>query len=432
MQKLIPDKMDKIALEFYLDNIEEIDEELISKLKNLLLMDTSISINEDIEQYIEKIVEKQFKNYEESVFAMHGTDDSNLQIQMIEAVKYNNHVFEEKDGSFSIYPSLDKNNYPFIKEVTNYLVCNNTTIEKSKKQITNMIINYNSKMKEKLMNGKLNTYYGNSKYLIERIAIINNGMLLLKNENLSEEEKNRLNYKLDSLSKFTDSFMKITSNLEETKYSFDYKLNKEEYDILASIYKEYLSAEKELSDISGRLWNEYMNENNIRLVHSLSAGVVSTDKMDKICTTVSSSEHFQAPYGNVGYEYNLDMSHIYCISPEDVGSWKIKKEDFISDGVCSNWQYDETGLFYESGNHSKLLPPDYVYNISKKYTTNNSYSEVIINNKDRTIKPVAAFITEDATEEEITKIKEIAEEENLDIVYRTNVKRRNNNESKFL
>ncbi len=45
---------------------------------------------------------------------------------------------------------------------------------------------------------------------------------------------------------------------------------------------------------------------------------------------------------------------------------------------------------------------------------------------------MAAFITNEATEEEIAKIKAIAEKENLEIVYRNNIKRRNENESKFL
>ena len=44
------------------------------------------------------------------------------------------------------------------------------------------MVDYNTKTKEKLINGKINTYYGNAKYLIERIATINNGLQLLKSE----------------------------------------------------------------------------------------------------------------------------------------------------------------------------------------------------------------------------------------------------------
>ena len=434
MEKLMPDKIDEISVLNYLDTLESngYNNELLNKIRDLLSITTSIEISDDVMECLYKIVELEIKEFDDDKPSMMGTDEYYLKNEINTAKNYNNHVLENEDGSFSIYPSLDKNNYPFIKELTNYLISNNTTIKNSKKEVNNLIVDYNLKTREKLINGKINPYYGNAKYLIERIATINNGMLLLKNENLTNEERLKLTSKIESLEPLINSYVKITNNLEETKYRTDYKVTKEEYDILNSCYKQFLLAEEELSFISGRVWREYMSENNIRLVHSLSSGIVSTNDMDKICTTVSSPEHFQAPYGNVGYEYEMDMSHIYCISPEDAGSWRIEKANFLDRGVSTSWQYDESGLFYEFGNHSKLLPPSYVYNTSQKYTSNTSYTEVIINNNDRTIRPVAAFITNDATEEEIAKIKAIAEKENLEIVYRNNIKRRSENESKFL
>ena len=407
----------EISVYNYLKKVENDNNVLLSKkIKEIFSTRIDSEIPTEVKQLLKQIVKNEIDSIDQENYGLDFNNENYSFLSQLHISKqYTNHVYEEKDGSYSIYPNLNRDNYVFLDELTNYLVFNNKKISESFQESSNIIKKYNDNMYQKLLKGKLNTYYGNEKYLAERVATINNGMLFLMNDNISDKDKKRVKLLFDEVSPLISTFMDVI-RLEQSK---------DNYDKLVSIYKTLLSVEEELSTISEKLWINYMEENNIRFVHSLSENVVPSDQMDKICATVSSKENFVAPYGNIGYEYNMKMDHIYCISPEDAGSWVVSKEEFIKDGVAINWQYDSTGLYYEFGGHSKLLTPSYVYSQAKNMDAKYCYTEVVINNKDKSIKPECAFYTDQATEEEISAISEIANKEGIKLEKRTNKKRRN-------
>ncbi len=120
------------------------------------------------------------------------------------------------------------------------------------------------------------------------------------------------------------------------------------------------------------------------------------------------------------YDFNFD--NIVAIGSDDLGSWDVTKEEFLGQtsewrkyGVSpinTSWQWsNKNKCFFESGLHSTLYLPT---TVEKEAIANDvSYTEIYLYNKDKPIKPIKCFYTEDATKEEINLITELAKEQNL-------------------
>ena len=115
------------------------------------------------------------------------------------------------------------------------------------------------------------------------------------------------------------------------------------------------------------------------------------------------------------------MENIDCISECDIGSWHIKKTDFLRSGIVHGWQWnEETCMFYEDGYYSKLLPPDYIEMKARqknKGSDHMSYTEILLINTTKKIQPVKAFYTDLATKEEIEQITAVAHKQGIEVEY---------------
>lgn len=338
---------------------------------------------------------------------------------MVCASKNYSKVIKNDDNSYNCYPfSVTEPSYYDI--IINYCIENEVCIDDSKIQLGQIIENNNKVVTDNLLEGKLNFYYGDVRYILIRTKAIFNAICDLNNrEDLTNDEKLIVGSILKIVkSNFYDmcilSNLNDSSNIENTTSLDEIITSKDAYDKISSLYVNVLNCENKLEFISQKIWKSFFENNDGMLIHKLTGGIVESDKMDKICTSFSSkSARFVPSYSsNVGYCYDFDINNVLALCEDDVGSWRVSREEFIQRGLPSSWQYDGSNIFYEYGYHSKLFSPEY---IERQVLNSGRFAEIVLNNNDKKNKPIFAYYTEDATDDEIEKITEVANKQSIEV-----------------
>ncbi len=325
-------------------------------------------------------------------------------------------VFKNDSGSFSVYPNLKE--LPSQNDLLmHYTLGLKMSVSEAVTYLTPL---YNEQI-AKLKNGKMENYYGSHKYIISHTKAIYDAIVMLNNRS-DIENKALVSSTLSNVRTLLNEMLNTVDleNTEETYINlrnFDYKLPicKSEYDSIKGNYVKVLELENMLIDISNEIWQRYAKEYNGVFIHQLTREIVESDKMNKICTSFYSdnanfiTEYFNA---NIGYAYPMDISSVFEICEEDVGSWRGNQEEFIERGLPETWQLDETNLWYEFPYHSKLFPPEY---IEEKIINNHNFAEIIIDNRFKKVKPLYCFYTPNATQEQIDAITKIAASQGLEV-----------------
>lgn len=323
----------------------------------------------------------------------------------------------EKDGSYSISAILS------TKQIVDYIrkICllgtNESIIDGLKKE--------NKQMYENLLHNRINTYYGSFKFIKLRSKCIMDAIKLIKdNYQLLPDEFQMIEMKMFEAEEIIARINSVGNVIiKEDRYGdHTTNLTQDEYlDVVAPAFKELVEIEEELAFISQRLWENYFNQKGAKFVHALTGRIIESDRMPKICATLYMDDLATIPYGHTGYEYGVSMENIDCICENDAGSWRVTKQRFLEQGISHSWQWnEETCMFYEEGYYSKLLPPDYIEMKARKYNQgikNMSYTEILLLNNGKKIKPVKAFCTDKATEEEINLINQMAELQGIEVEY---------------
>ena len=293
------------------------------------------------------------------------------------------------------------------------------------KMDVNEIINYLTpiveQQKETFKKAEIRTYYGSPKYLLLRTKAICDAMTML-NDREDVEEKGLVKEALSSTYSLLSSMLDSVG-LEESEetykklddFSFEISLHKEQYDQLRDSYIKVLEQENRLMDVSNKIWQNYSATNNGVLIHQLTQGMVESDRMDKICTSFySTNANIITNYSNAntGYAYPMDMNNVLEVCEDDVGSWRVTKEEFIERAVPDRWQLDGTNIWYENPYQSKLFPPEY---IEQQVINSNRFAEIIIDNRSKKVRPLYCFYTADATEEQINEINSLATRQGLEV-----------------
>ncbi len=319
-------------------------------------------------------------------------------------------------GSFSIYPNLKE--LPSENDLLMYYSLGlKMTVSEAITYLTPLCNEQMAKLEE----AKMEKYYGSHKYLIVRTKAICDAITLLNDRN-DIENKALVSSALVNVRDLLSEMLK-TVGLENTKETyinlkdFNYKvpISKNGYDFIRSNYLKVLEIEKALMDISNEIWQRYAREHNGVFIHQLTQAIIESDKMSKICTSFySDNANFITEYysANTGYAYPMDISSVFAVCEEDVGSWEVTQAEFIRRGLPESWQLDDTNLWYEDPYHSKLFPPEY---IERKIVENNTFAEIILDNRFKKVKPLYCFYTPDANEEQIEAITKIAVLQGLEV-----------------
>lgn len=325
---------------------------------------------------------------------------------------------KEDDGSYSLCPVLL--NDKLIEFVINFY------LEGEHSQtISEELLKRSHDIMNDMLHSKINTYYGNLLYIQERANTIYEAINMIAAYNLDSNDATLV----EATRVKAEKLVNILNSYTEEQVTPDIYKN-----VIHSSFKQLVSFEKELSSISAKIWKAYFRTNNARFAHALSNGIVESDKMNKICCSLLLDDLATIPYGHVGYEYDFDIDTIDCICPDDAGSWYVTKQRFVGcpvgndwtndscTGIIYNWQYnEETNIFYEFGKQSILLPPSYVEQTSRKNNLSNTrytlYTEILLLNNRKKNKPIRAFYTDKASNEEIAEITEIASKQGLEIEY---------------
>ena len=327
---------------------------------------------------------------------------------------------KDDSGKYTCYPfSVSTPNYYDI--IINHCLINNSSIEESAEILCNLIDVDNKQKANDILTSDLNFYYGNVHYILSRsLAIVDAIKMLLEREDLSNEDKT-LVANIHQQAAQTFNNMTLLANISdlniirEDDYSNKQLItSKQNYEQIVILYKNLLEFENTLGTISQQIWNNFYLNNDGMIIHKLTGGIVESDKMDKICTFFLSdkAQYVPAYLGNTGYCYNLDINSVLSLCENDVGSWRITKEEFIRRECPSTIQLDESNIWYEHPYHSKLFSPEYIEN---KVLQRKEFAEIVLNNSTIKNKPLFAFYTPEATEEEIKKITKIALEQNIEV-----------------
>ena len=319
---------------------------------------------------------------------------------------------------------LERLLYPKLKELPNekdLLMYYSLGLKMSVDEAVTYLTPICNEQIDKLKKAKMENYYGSHKYLISRTKAIYDAVTML-NGRSDIEDKDLVSSTLSNVSALLSEMLSTLGleNTEETYINlrkFDYKLpiSKSEYDSLRSAYIKVLENENKLMDISNEIWKRYAQEHNGVLIHQLTQAPIESDKMNKICTSFySDNANFITNYynTNIGYAYPMDISSVFVVCETDVGSWEINQTEFVKRGFPDSWQLDETNIWYEYPYHSRLFPPEY---IEKKTINNNSFAEIIIDNRVKKVKPLYCFYTTDASQEQIDTITKLAMCQGLEV-----------------
>lgn len=367
-----------------------------------------VLINE-CNQLMKEVIENELDNFtSESGFASH-------------ALKYSNYATarKEPDGSYTICPVITHDK--LIELVQDFFLSSQSG------NIVDVLMSANEATYKELLHSKINTYYGDMTFIIERCKAITDAIEMISlNYQLLPDELQLFEVKASEARLLRDRIYGV-GNVTDKRNRHNkpiYNLTQDDYyDIVSPSFAQLLQIEKELSVISQRIWSEYFQNRGAKFVHALSGQIVESDKMFKICSSLFLGDLATIPYGHTGYEYGVSMDNIECICEEDVGSWTFNKPRFLEGGIAHSWQWnEETNMFYEYGYFSKLLPPDYIERKSKE---NNKpidskyicYTEILILNRQPKVPPLKAFYTSEATPEEIAQITDMAKRQGIDVEY---------------
>ena len=242
---------------------------------------------------------------------------------------------------------------------------------------------------------------------------------LKKRVDLSNGEKLMINSMFQIVKSNFDNMcflsnLEDSSNIENTSSLDEIITSKEVYDKISSLYINAINCEEKLKYISQKIWKSFFENNDGMLIHKLTGGIIESDKMDKICTSFSSKNAGFVPAysSNVGYCYDFDIDNVLALCKEDVGSWRVDKEEFIRRGFPSRWQYDGSGIWYEYGYNSILFSPEY---IEQQVLSSGQFAEIVLDNKNKKNKLKFAYYTDDATDYEVEKITEVANKQNIEV-----------------
>lgn len=325
-------------------------------------------------------------------------------------------VFKNDNGSFSVYPNLKD-----LPSKNDLLMYYSLGLKMSVSEAVSYLTPLYKEQSAKLKKVKMENYYGSHKYLISRTKAIYDAIVML-NSRSDIENKALVSSTLSNVSTLLNKMLNTVGleNTEETynnlnKFDYELPISKNEYDSIRSDYVKVLELENMLTDISNELWQKYAKEHNGVFIHQLTQGIVESDKMNKICTSFySDNANFITEYlnANTGYAYPMDIRSVFEVCEEDAGSWEINQETFVERGLPDTWQLDETNLWYEYPYHSKLFPPEY---IERKVINNNSFAEIIIDNRLKKVKPLYCFYTPNATKKQIEAITKLAVRQGLEV-----------------
>lgn len=323
---------------------------------------------------------------------------------------------ENGDGSYSIYPTLKE--LPTVNDLLQYY---SLGLKMSVKEIIDYLTPVINEKKLKLKNAELKKYDGSPKYLILRTKAVYDAVVLLNHRD-DIEDKFLVSNALSDITVQLNTMLNIVGlkNNEETytqleDYRYQLPVNKEQYDLLKDCYEKILKKEDILTDISNQIWQSYALKNNGVFIHQFTQEAVESDQMKKICTSFF-SDHANTitnySNANIGYAYPMNIDSTFAVCESDVGSWQVTKEECIERAMPEGWQFNETNLWYEDPHHSKLFPPEY---IEQQVITNQSFAEIIIDNRKKNIKPLYCFYTADATPEQIEEINGLARKQGLEV-----------------
>ena len=390
------------------------DEECKQFLEYLSTLPSNRQINDELINHF-KFIMKEFITRELNM------DDFCLETTPFqqEACLYSNYATakKEQDGSYSICPVITHDKLISFTQDFFLTTPNESIVETLKK--------CNTQSHEDLLHSKINTYYGKLGFIKTRTKAIMDAIEMIRtNYQLLPDEYQFIEMKVVETLEVQSKINSIgTTVVKESRFRDPVTdMTRDEYfDVVVPAFRELLQIEEELSFISQRIWENYFNTRGARFVHALSSGIVESDKMPKICTSLYLDDLATIPYGHTGYEYGVSMENIDCISECDIGSWHIKKTDFLRSGIVHGWQWnEETCMFYEDGYYSKLLPPDYIEMKARqknKGSDHMSYTEILLINTTKKIQPVKAFYTDLATKEEIEQITAMAHKQGIEVEY---------------
>lgn len=375
-------------------------------------------------QIVNDTIIMQFKEIISSVIEKQMQDEM-LSLEVLDfkrtAKLYNNYssAVLEPDGSYSISPVIT--NEKLIDYAQQYFLTNPNG------NITESLSEENKLTYDKLLHSRINTYYGTHLFIKDRANCIMDSMKMISNiYQLSPMEYQLLEIKLFEAEQLMEKINGVGEQLvirdSHRVTANQTKLTQDEYfNVVVPAFKQMLEIEEELSFISQRIWENYFSQRGAKFVHALSGEIIESDKMQKICATLYLDDLATIPYGHTGYEYEVSMENIDCICECDAGSWLITKSKFLEYGISHTWQWnEETCMFYEEGYYSKLLPPDYVETKARERNVGEkdiSYTEILLLNNKKKIKPVKAFCTEMASQSEIEEISKMAEQQGIELEY---------------
>ena len=396
----------------YILKIDQINTPLHNTYQSILKILTKEGLNQPVSEDASKFF---FNLFDVRRYDLHEKEIPELN-QLLQFDSAYRRLIKNEDGSYSVYPTLIE--LPNEKDLLQYYSL-------GLKMDVNEIINYLTpiveQQKETFKKAEIRTYYGSPKYLLLRTKAICDAMTML-NDREDVEEKGLVKEALSSTYSLLSSMLDSVG-LEESEetykklddFSFEISLHKEQYDQLRDSYIKVLEQENRLMDVSNKIWQNYSATNNGVLIHQLTQGMVESDRMDKICTSFySTNANVITNYSNAntGYAYPMDMNNVLEVCEDDVGSWRVTKEEFIERAVPDRWQLDGTNIWYENPYQSKLFPPEY---IEQQVINSNRFAEIIIDNRSKKVRPLYCFYTADATEKQIDEINSLATRQGLEV-----------------
>lgn len=315
----------------------------------------------------------------------------------------------QSDGSYS-YLGYDIQQFDpkYLKSVIRYACANNLSLVNNSKQIINNIDETIEYFVNNISSSKLNNYYGDKKFISSHTSYINTAYnSLLESSYVEESEKREILAYKNILNDLTNQVNEISSKESITQA---------EYEKLSKTYQDILEVEKNISNISDSAWQRYFKDKNASFVHCYSSGVYDpSDFPGKICTSLFSGSDGTL-ISDVGVEFQPTTKNIDSISPMDAGSWDISQRKFVEE-CPDSWQWNnDSKIFYEGGEHSKIFSPEYIESNISGRRMEKSYTEIVLNNKDN-LTPSSFFFTEKAEMDDVAKIFELANKYNVDVEF---------------
>lgn len=268
-------------------------------------------------------------------------------------------------------------------------------------------------LKKKLIDEDMLPFYGSPFYIISRSKFIRECISHIPNVTVDSEVDNIIKTMEEFESKYFSKDSRKTDELSEVASS-----NLEfygDYDKIEEAYIRLLKIENNLCPIVIEYWKKYLTDPNKHnaesyryIMHTFSGGGVEPEKITKACCSLNTDELVITPYGNWGLIFDFDSDSLETMSTDDLGSWDVNKNNFVSNiSSCpSRWQLTNPNgycFYYENEKNSKLIMPEQFEKVCKKNNIslngemlNNSrgnfYSEIFLNAK---AKPIGVFYTDD-------------------------------------